>query len=452
MKQKFKKGAASFYIVAISTLILLIIATSFAAVIISEIERTSNDDLSQSAYDSALAGIEDAKVAYANYEQCKGTEPVKPVVGKSIGCAEIVWLVENPDCGMVGKILGRIGIDSDSEVMVEESGDGVSNNMQQAYTCVKMQPSVGGYVGTLSSSSQIKIIRAKFDEDTPASKIKKVELSWFSDADMVEVNGAFNYGNFKNNHVTYPMVQSSSVAIPPTIGLAMVQTAESYNFADFDMTQGDRTDRGMIYMTPIDNTDDASNTNRDTYIGAYNSGDKVNHISATGMLKSNDKTSTNLPYGVYCAGSSAEGDSYACTATIDLPEPVGGTRSNDTFTFAVFFPYGQPKTDFLLQFYCDDTDVCSTQKETVTNDEGETVIEEQTSSLANLDGVQIAVDSTGRANDLYRRVEVRLEAGGGSGSFLALMGPLQLLGNNDGNGADMLKKDYPVITEYNFNQ
>ena len=60
--KKFKKGAASFYIVAISTLILVIIAASFAAVIISEMARTSNDDLAQSAYDSALAGVEDGSI------------------------------------------------------------------------------------------------------------------------------------------------------------------------------------------------------------------------------------------------------------------------------------------------------------------------------------------------------------------------------------------------------
>ena len=65
--RKFRKGAASFYIVAISTLILLIVAMSFAAVIIYEVTRTSNDDLSQSAYDSALAGVEDAKLAFYNY-------------------------------------------------------------------------------------------------------------------------------------------------------------------------------------------------------------------------------------------------------------------------------------------------------------------------------------------------------------------------------------------------
>ena len=69
-KSKFKKGAASFYIVAFSTLIMVILATSFATVVMSETTRTSNDDLSQSAYDSALAGVEDAKVAFFNYQNC----------------------------------------------------------------------------------------------------------------------------------------------------------------------------------------------------------------------------------------------------------------------------------------------------------------------------------------------------------------------------------------------
>ena len=68
---RVKKGAASFYIVAFSTLILVIIAVSFTTVILSELARSVNDDLSQSAYDAALAGIEDAKVAFANYQECK---------------------------------------------------------------------------------------------------------------------------------------------------------------------------------------------------------------------------------------------------------------------------------------------------------------------------------------------------------------------------------------------
>lgn len=442
MKNKFKKGAASFYIVSISTLILLIIAMSFAAVIISEIERTSNDDLSQSAYDSALAGVEDAKVAFANYENCKGTPAKEPQSGQPIDCGGIVWLIEHPSCSMVGKILGRVDADDEQEVMIEESNQGVSNNMQQAYTCVKINKNVKEFFGTLSSSSQMKIIRAKFEDDK-AKRVAKVKVKWYSDADAGIGTNVLNFTNFNNGKVVYPLAQEAKTAVPPTIALAMVQTAENYNFGDFDVTQGDRTDRGMIYMTPINNADDASKSVDNNYIGAYDG--SINHIGESAMLKSNDKTSTNLPYGVYCPDPMT--DDFACSVTIDLPKPVGGDRSNETFTFALFLPYGKTKTDFSLEYYCADDDMCATQG---ADDDGDTVVEEESKTQLSLDGVQIAVDSTGRANDLYRRVEARLEPGGGSGSFLALMGPLQLLGNGNGNGADTLKKDFPVTTEYNF--
>ena len=49
IKKEYKKGAASFYIVAFATLILIIVVMSFATIMISEMARTSNDDLAQSA-------------------------------------------------------------------------------------------------------------------------------------------------------------------------------------------------------------------------------------------------------------------------------------------------------------------------------------------------------------------------------------------------------------------
>ena len=57
---KTKKGATSIYIVAFTTMVLSILTISFVRIMVSEAQQTSNYDLSQSAYDSALAGIEDA--------------------------------------------------------------------------------------------------------------------------------------------------------------------------------------------------------------------------------------------------------------------------------------------------------------------------------------------------------------------------------------------------------
>ena len=173
---KFKKGAASFYIVAISTLILVIIAVSFASVIISEIARTSNDDLAQSAYDSALAGVEDAKLAYYNYLNCKSGASYH--VDSGIECGEVISWVEDKaggDCDMVAKILGRVP--SDKGVMVNESED-KDNNMQQYYTCVKMTNKTSSIDSVISESSPEYITKVRFDGDDVVNDIDSVVVKW----------------------------------------------------------------------------------------------------------------------------------------------------------------------------------------------------------------------------------------------------------------------------------
>lgn len=447
---KFKKGAASFYIIAFSTLILLIIATSFAAIIISEMTRTSNDDLAQSAYDSALAGVEDAKLAYYNYQNCVSGEKVaSESAGETLDCSTIMYYIEKPDaqdCDMVSHILGRVPLDDSREVLVSELNGGVENNMHQAYTCVKIDTVLKSYEGTLSSSEQIKVVKVKFDKpsDQPdlnvADKIKKVRLSWFSDENSTS---DYQYTNFKDNKVVFPKLGDSQAAEPPTVSLAVIQTAENFSLTDFDMTVGDTTNRGMVYLVPVKDAATAGKS-EDTYIGTYKDGKNTIGADANiGFLKSNDKKTTNLPYAVYCPDE--PGNNYACSVTVDIPRPVGsGVRNEDTFLFVVALPYSRPDTTIDLAFFCDDGEVCDFENDKDDEDEGDSGDESQ----ASLDGVQVEVDSTGRANDLYRRLRVRFDIET-SGSYLSLMGPLELLGENKEN-EDLLNKEYTVKCEYNF--
>ena len=437
-QQRFRKGAASFYIVAFSTLILLIVATSFASVIISEIERTSNDDLSQSAYDSAMAGIEDAKLAYYNYQNCVANgDTAATSVSGALNCSTIMYYIEEPkaqDCDMVGKILGR----GEGEVEVSEST--VGNNMQQAYTCVKIQTILDRYESELSSSEQTRVIKTNFASDSGANiadKITKVKISWYEDAGT-----SYQFTNFANGVIGFWQSAYQPAAAPPTISVAMLQTAENFNLSNFDTTIGSTTDRGMVYLVPIGNKETASQSVSGSYSGAWNGSE--NYIGVNGLLASNSKTATNVPYAVYCNGS---GD-YVCSTTIELPRPVADAagrptvRNQDTFIFVVSLPYGKPTTNFALEFFCNDGTVCATNKS-----EGGEEAAQTEPSRAYLDSVQIKVDSTGRANDLYRRVEAWLESAADS-SYLSIIGPLELTGNNSGSAA--LEKNYTVKTEWNF--
>ncbi len=456
----FKKGAASFYIVAIATLLLVIIATSFIAVIISEITRTSNNDLAQSAYDSALAGVEDAKLAYYNYQNC-----LKSGVGKATGlngdgavnCDEVRYLVESSDdCSMTAKIVGRNGESDESEVVVEE-GDSGSNNMQQAYTCVIFKTDLQNYIVTLNSANPTRVLRPgdSLDEKISAESIKSVKISWQTEDDRAEeeVEGETGAAG------TYAVLDGSGIfgdasLLPPVLSVGLIQTSKNFNMSSFDMTTSDgTTNRGTLYLVPSDNKGGVldgkeDNTIRlsenDPYISAYNAGKGKNLIKNSlvvkngdkvetkfgGFLKSNDKTARNLPYVVRCS----EDDGYMCSVIIDLPSAVDGDRIKETFGIVLSLPYSDVGTDVKVEYF---TEV----GETVIDSDGG--IEPTTQK-----GAQVEVDSTGRANELYRRVVTRLNVSNDAGQYPIYA--IQLLGNNASEGDSLIDKNFWTTCEWDF--
>ena len=435
IRKKFKKGAASFYIVAFATLILVIVVMSFATIMISEMARTSNDDLAQSAYDSALAGIEDAKLAYYNYEACKekGVSGRRPDQDSSgVDCSSIVYYVDGSeeegdnekDCDMVAKILGRDY--SNDGVLIQES-TGKNNNMQQAYTCVTIEPILSDYRSTLSENNTTQVVRVRL-ANVSASEIKKVKLSWYSKAND-ELSG-YHYNNFSNGVTFPPLKGGAQAAAPPTISVGLVQTADSFKLSDFDRTSGGATNRGTVYLVPTGDSDRAKGSEENNYTGVYN--EQKNIISSSQIVKSNDRTVKNLPFAVFCPEGGNE--EFACSVELELPSPIGGERNDETFAFVVTLPYGQPDTDFAMEFYCGEGGCGKVEGETSGND-----------SLAQLRGMQLKVDSTGRANNLYRRIEARLEA---EDTFFPYpLYAIELLGDDNKGTDPLLKKNLTVTSE-----
>lgn len=389
-----RTGAASFYIVAFTTLLLSVIVVGFVTLVLSEMARTANNDLSQSAYDSALAGVEDAKAAILNYQSCinQGYSETIPVEDNSaVTCGEIIYYMNHPDCDMVGHILGRIGKGENKEVVIEEttkSNGEAKNNMQQAYTCVKINSKLDDYRSNMTATNSSRVVQIRLN-DASVKDVKSIRLSWYSDTDGVARRSLVNDGA-----LAFPELKSNVVPVPPVISIQMLQAADNFSLAQFEKTEGSRTNRGTLFLVPA-TTKIANHQVRASYIDVTSD----NSISSEeGFLKANDKTAKNLPFAVYCPEDA--NNEFACSVSISIPEPVGGSRNEDVFIFVVSLPYQRPDTDFAIEV-CNST-FCSNESFTSQQDNA-------INDKMRLYNVQTSIDSTGRANDLYRRVEVRVE-------------------------------------------
>ena len=340
MKQKdYKKGAASFYIVAFSALILMVIVMSFATLVVSQLERSSNEDLSQSAYDAAMAGVEDAKLAYEKYIQCKLSSSAFS------NCNEIISAVESGRCDSVQKALGRPSMkdeyDNDTGVvMIKETGDG-ENNLQQAYTCTKIEIELNNQKKKISGYEPV-VYKPVFKESDGVEKLSSIKVKWPKNMEEISV--------------------------------AIVQTPkDGVEFDDFVSSDGNR-DRGMIFLE---------------------TGGTVDSISRDAFINSNGENVTNNKTKVKC-------ESTNCVTEISIPEPSGGSSVvRGDFELVISRPKLSGTEDEVIVEYYGGSEIL-----TITN--------------------QFEVDSTGKANDLFRRVKVTIETNLGLNPT-GVMGPLEVV-------------------------
>lgn len=438
--RRFKRGVASFYIVAISTLILVIIGASFAGVIISAVTRTSNDDLSQSAYDAALAGLEDAKLVLYDYQQCKlvkaaeaagdGTaanDARNKLVGNGIDCGGLINWVEqgasygsSEDCDVVANILNRpIARDPNNNnnpmgVLVQESYSGSTdaNGMLQYYTCVKINSQTDNLLGQLTTERPNHAFKVQFKDSSAMENVDKVRISWHSTTQNGDRVG-FKWPDDPDQGA-FPKEKSK----PAIIAFSIAQSGPSFSLSDFDKTENGETNRGTIYLIP----------HKGGVAGGelYEAKGQGEVIAANeGLAKSNDKGSTNrggtddtrnFPFVIECDDKSQE---YVCEATAELPKPIGGSRANLVTSVALL--YAEPNTDFALTFL------------------------DASGNTLTLDAVQVSIDSTGRANDLFRRVDTRLEA-----ADVAYPFPLYAIEALDTNNPNAIWKNFYSTCEYDF--
>lgn len=433
MLQKTRKGATSMIVIIFFTLLAGILVLSFVSIMVMNINESTNFNLSQSAYDSALAGIEDAKVMLLEYNTCTARGDTS-----SSQCKKVVEEVNrsdsNEDCDLVRKALNRAAGDNETLIRSDNSriNSGADSNLDMAYTCVKVALDVEDYLGTIKEDSDMKVIPLRTHvvnkDEIETSGANTIKLQWYSSSDYEKLRDTYGgdpfstfartqtyskkfttnkIKNVENGHNIF----GKTATVPPTISVGLIQTDISFFLDDFYTNSGTNADRGRLTLRPILTgvTDPAKNATKINNI-VNNGSTSVGFASSvtsgitlpkgsTGTYYGDDKNTINSPIDTKCmAADNIQNSTYACTAYIRLPNPYRNTggASDVTRFLTLSAPYSSPDISFSVTMLS-----C--------NDGFWTGADDAKCETVDFVGVQSKVDSTGRANDVFRRIDARVE-------------------------------------------
>lgn len=396
--RKYQSGAVSLFVVIFATLLITVITVSFLRLMINDQNQASSNDLSQSAYDSAQAGVEDAKRALLRYQSICSES------GQAV-CDQLGNAIENATCNEAitdvipsGDIepVDASAASRTGEVKIQQSGSSGDVKLDQAYTCVKIKLLTDDYVGSLAASES-KLIPLIGKNNDNTTDFDTVTLEWFTADDIGQSSsGSYNV-SLTGAASPQPLYATSSWPTnrPPVMRTQLMQFGSSFTLGSFDYTSSGQSNTNTVFMYPS------------SAPGA--SSESFSVIDTRKSSPSGDAPadlSNFSPRSATCQASLASGG-YACRTVFTLPQPVGGGER--TAFLRVSALYNQ--THFRVTM-------------------------SKSGSQTQFNGVQPEIDSTGRANTLFRRVASRVDLV--DTSFPYPDGSLDVSGN--------LCKDFAVTT------
>jgi len=350
-----QKGAVSLFVVVFTALLITVVTVSFVRIMIHDQQQATVTDLSQSAYDSALAGVEDAKRALLRYQDICDTNG-----SDDASCIAAETKIDSSTCNDSVSTLNDID-SSGSEIKIETNG---SNALDQAYTCVKVNLDTEDYLGSLSKDESSFIPLKSTDS------FNTVQIEWFNSDDISSsLNSVVDLQ--PTTSTSWPLLAQSSWAPnrPSIIRAQMMQfSSNGFKLSDFDDTNSSsESNANTLFLYPSGTT------------GVHNPIAVSNPDEREFVGRDLRKTPTGAPLPISCTGSLLTGG-YACTARLKLPNPINGGDRSAYLRLAALYN----KTNYRISLLNDSVPVL-------------------------FNAVQPEVDSTGRTNDLFRRVQTRVE-------------------------------------------
>lgn len=367
-----QSGAVAIFIVIFTSLTLLILTTGYMTLMVREQTQSNRTDISQSAYDSALVGVEDAKRVLA---ECR-----KDATGNtSLACQAI----ERKECNTVqfSRLLGPLAND---EVKIQSSYGNANSGEQldQAYTCVKIDRNTKDYQAHMAEDGALMVpLRGR-------EQVSKIRVSWFrrDERDTTSKLGrpqSFNPDSLPSKDKWADTTAGTKT--PPILQAQLIAPENGTVFNPAALKTSESNELVMLYP-------------QGQYGGAA--------TASFNQRISDDAVGTNNTQPVGCIKREYEdnGD-YACRATIDLASLHKTIEANAPLAFLR-----------LSSIYA--TDKTAVKVELL--DAGDSVVE--------FADVQPNIDVTARTNNVFRRLETRVSYGE-SGDSISPSGAVETAGS-----------------------
>ncbi|RYF29700.1 MAG: hypothetical protein EOO17_00180 [Chloroflexi bacterium] len=261
--------------------------------------------------------------------------------------------------------LQQLGISSGSGEVIVQQKDG-DEQLDQAYTCVTMKTDTEDYIGTLESNTS-RVVPLK-----GTGAFNKVSIEWFAEADLKDDEATGSPGTVQlpdSPIAELPKLADWNPNTPAFIRSQFIQYGSSFSLSDFDSNQGSNSNTNTVFLYP-------SKVGRNTDDGV------ASHIPIVDV-DPRKKSGNNILQQVVCKTDFATSQ-YACRAILTLPQAIGESNDVRGAAYLRLNAIYNSGNNFRVQLFKDNTNV-------------------------KFAGVQALVDSTGRANELFRRIQSRVE-------------------------------------------
>lgn len=344
--QKSQGGFVSLFTVIFFMLLITVITVGFLRIMAIEQRQSLDNDLSASALAAAESGIEDGKRALLAYYN-----PATPGALRS----DLSAAFANGACDSltsVSSIQSQIGINGQAV-----GGTGLN----QSYTCLNVKLDSPDYLGqSQASKSEILPLRAGTSYD-------QIKISWHLLSASV---GSEGDGQPANLAPTVP------VSLLPQIGGSQSWASEGYpsylrvqlfGNPTGSFTRSDLNDRSRsVFLVPSDS-----------------GGAGAIDLGAADPSHNFDTAKSSPNTAAECGNNFTLYGTYLCTATLTLPSGAQYTSANNNYYLRITPLYGP--AHFRVQ-----------------------LLNSSTGDTVDLRGVQPLIDATGKAEDVYRRLQVRV--------------------------------------------